>query len=122
MEWNLTEEFENISQKLLAENFINESRYALSFANDKIKFSKWGKLKVMYNLRMKGIDDSQIEAAVKEYPQNDYMDMIKKELAKKVKLLKENDKYKRLQKVTAFAAQRGYEHDLARNFFEEIEN
>jgi regulatory protein len=121
IEWDLSEEFESITQDLLRENFINESRFAHSFANDKMKFSKWGKQKVRYHLRMKGIEDKEIEVALKTYPLKEYTDMISKELTKKAKSIKDTDPYKRTQKLIAFAANRGYESDIVRNLRKEIE-
>ena len=113
-EWSLEGEYDSISQNLLEEKFIDEERYTNSFVNDKIKFSKWGKLKVKYQLRMRGIDESIFVKALSDYSEVDYQKMIKNEIDKKNKSIKASDKYKRLQKLYAFAAQRGYETDIVR--------
>jgi regulatory protein len=111
MEWQLVESYDDIAELLLTDNFINEERYANSFVNDKIKYSKWGKLKVKYSLVRKGICEQIIYKALSDFPDEDYRQMIHVEIAKKNKTISETNQNKRKQKLIAFAKQRGYEPD-----------
>lgn len=122
LKWNLADEVDSICTVLVNEKFIDEARYAESFVKDKVRFSKWGKVKVRYNLRMKGLSDSDIDKAMLELPQEEYAEMLRKELEKKMKSIKETDKYKKMQKAYAFAAQRGYEQDIVRALIGDLES
>ena len=52
------EEKENILERLVAEGFIDERRYAKAFAADKFRFSKWGKRKIEFALRAKRVPEN----------------------------------------------------------------
>jgi regulatory protein len=117
--WNFEGDGDKIAEKLQSEGFINEERYALSVVNDKIRFSKWGKAKVRYFLKGKGIDESIIENALENF-NIDYEGIVEKELGKKLKSIKEPDKFKKMQKLLSFAFQRGYDSELARKISERL--
>ena len=120
-EWNIPETFEEISNTLLEENFIDESRYSISFVNDKVRFSKWGFTKIRYHLRSRQISNSLIELAIKKIPEKDYKQIVFSEVLKKNRSVKEADAYKRMQKLYAFGASRGYEGDLLRLIINDLE-
>ena len=44
---------ERIIARLLKERFIDESRYTRFFVNDKLRFNKWGRVKIGYELYKK---------------------------------------------------------------------
>lgn len=110
--WDYKEDIEAIITILKEENFLNEERFASAFVNDKIKFSKWGKIKVRHHLKYKGISANIIETSLQNYPIENYLSIIENEIQKKAKSLKETDEFKRKQKLIAFGAQRGYENNL----------
>ena len=43
------EESDRIVSRLLQERFIDESRFARYFVNDKLRFNKWGRVKINYH-------------------------------------------------------------------------
>ncbi len=46
---------ERIIARLLKERFIDESRYTRFFVNDKLRFNKWGRVKIGHELYKKNI-------------------------------------------------------------------
>ncbi len=119
--WNLIENYEEIKDKLISDNFINEERFANSFVNDKIKYSKWGKVKVRYALRMKDIDEAIINSALNFFQEEDYKEIIYSELQKKTRRLKSlKESQAEVSRLYRFAAQRGYESDIVKIFISEI--
>ena len=119
--WGLIDIFDEIADELIDEKYIDELRYAESFANDKVKFSYWGRKKIRYTLIGKGISDSTIDSALKSLNLEEYRQVVEKELNKKMRSLKEEDAYKKKQKVFAFAAQRGYEGDLVSDILGDLD-
>ena len=54
------EQVESAIEYLKKEHFLEDERYAQSFVNDKLKFNKWGKIKLSFMLHQKHIDDTVI--------------------------------------------------------------
>lgn len=120
LQWKYKENCDRIIKLLEDDNFINEARYCDAFVRDKIKFMGWGKIKIKFNLKGKNIPENIINSALENYPENEYKQMILKELEKKNKSLKEKDKIKQKQKLLAFASQRGYESNIIFNMVDNI--
>lgn len=106
-----------ILDKLKAERFIDEGRYASAYVKDKIRFDHWGTVKIRFQLNHKGISKDIIEKALKEIDKQEYKQMISKELDKKRKTLKgtSRDIWARLAR---YGSSRGYEMDVMRDFLD----
>lgn len=63
---------EEILAELQRRGFIDERRFARSFARDKVKFSGWGRLKIRMSLVAKRIDRDIIEEALSEIEPKEY--------------------------------------------------
>ena len=46
-------EQEKIIARLIDEKFIDEARYCRAFVNDKLRFNRWGRIKIIATLRYK---------------------------------------------------------------------
>ena len=55
---------QGVLQKLLADRFIDDNRYAEAFVRDKIRLSGWGARKIRTSLRLKGIAAAIIDEAL----------------------------------------------------------
>jgi Uncharacterized protein conserved in bacteria len=110
-DWGISEEdSEKIITRLLNEKFIDEYRFARSFINDKYKYSKWGKTKISYSLKMKNIPHDIISSLLDEIiPEDNYSDSLLALLQKKLKTIKGDSKAELGAKLFRFAASRGYE-------------
>lgn len=97
-----------IIERLIEENFINEERYCHAFVNDKLRFNRWGRIKITAALREKRIDKELINEAIAEIDEELYMQVLQELIAIKQKELKGND-YATKQKIVRFAASRGFE-------------
>lgn len=102
---------DHIISRLLAEGFINETRYAHAFVRDKYRFDKWGKLKIRMALKAKSIDSSLINAAFEEINQKEYLENLSLLLNAKRKSVKAGSDYEINGKLIRFALSRGYEMD-----------
>ena len=99
-EWQLSREESNqLIACLVQEKFIDHLRYATSFANDKFKFNKWGKVKLGYALRQKQIEEPFIREALSRLPEDAYRKVLLDLLSAKAKSLKEKDAYTRRNKL-----------------------
>ncbi len=117
-EWGLEDKIDAILKKLVKEKFIDNSRFALAFAHDKILINKWGKIKVEYLLKKQQIQRADIAHAFGAINDNEYREMIFMEMQKKKVSLKDSSCMLIKSKLYAFGVQRGYEPDLIRAFVE----
>ncbi|UCH14287.1 MAG: RecX family transcriptional regulator [Bacteroidales bacterium] len=114
------QETERIIEILLKDNFINDERYAISFAHDKFRFNKWGRIKIEYQLKRFGLGDNYILKALGSIDSNEYLNMIKSELSKKLKKEKSSDTYMLKSKLMRFGQSKGFETELVFNILDEI--
>ena len=68
--------------KLIQENYLNETRFAQSFARGKFRIKKWGKDRIVRELKMRHISAFNIKIALKEIPEEDYLNALS-EIAEK---------------------------------------
>lgn len=103
-------DFDNIINKLLKDKFIDELRYAISFTKEKFKFNKWGKIKIKYSLNQKNIPHVYIKKALEEIKEADYNLILKNELLKKLKTIKNTDEYTIKSKLVRYGLSKGFEN------------
>jgi regulatory protein len=120
-EWGLhSAVVENIISELISGNFLNEERFAKAYTQGKFKQKGWGKIKIKQGLKFKKVPDVLIKKALQTIPDDDYLKMLQKVLAKKEKILTEKDPFKRRYKLHQYALSRGYEVDLVADIVKEM--
>lgn len=100
-------------KRLLDDGYLNESRYVKAFVKDRFRFSKWGRIKIRYALRQKGISSTLADEGLSEIPEEDYREMLTDLLRQKKRSIKANSPYELRGKLLRFAAGRGFELDQA---------
>ena len=109
--WGLAEpEAARLVGYLTREGFLDEARYARAFVNDKFRFEQWGRVKISYALRAKGIDDNLIDEALDDkIDPDDYLATCVELLNKKMRTLELPLSPDDRARLLRFAAQRGFE-------------
>lgn len=112
-EWGLhQQDVEEIISELIAENFLNEERFARAYTLGKFRIKAWGKLKIKQGLRLKGISEKLIIKSLNEIDGDDYLSKLKQILEKKSATIIETDSLKRRYLLSRYASTKGYESDL----------
>ncbi len=111
-------DIEQIIILLESENFLNELRYSQSFARDKCRFNKWGKVKIAYELRLRGIGSENIEKGLESIDQEFYSELIEHLARRKWEEVKRKTKDK--QAVYRYLAQKGFENELISQVLKKI--
>lgn len=106
------DEIDDILVHLIAHNFLNEERFAIAFAGGKYRTKGWGTKKIVYHLKAKGINKQLIEKAIKQIPDDDYINTIQELIQKKDATLKTTAKLQKMAAVQRYLAQKGFEMDL----------
>ncbi len=103
---------QEILDRLISDNFINEKRYCNYFVKDKFRFNKWGKIKISYALKQKGLKDEQINEALTTIDDGEYEEMLASILKTKLIGLKYKFEYEKQGKLFNFAQSRGFESSV----------
>ncbi|MTI31718.1 regulatory protein RecX [Xanthovirga aplysinae] len=113
---------EIIIDELEQENFLNEERYARSFAGGKFRINKWGKQKIRLALNQQGIGEHFINQGLKEIDTEEYMNLLFNLAEKKSITEKETNPLKRKQKLMRYLMGKGFEADLVQYVLNQLES
>lgn len=106
---------DHIVAHLINENYLNEERFAKSFARGKFRIKKWGKNRIVNELRARNISRFIIQSALKEIPEGDYLDTLESLATKRLSEIKETHPQKRKKKLADYLLYRGWESHLVYN-------
>lgn len=103
---------EAILLHLIEQDFLNEERFARSFARGKFRIKKWGKHRITQELKHRNISNYNIKIALKEISDDDYLLSFNNIANKRLLEIKETDKYKKRKKLADYLLYRGWENNL----------
>ncbi|MCX6213943.1 regulatory protein RecX [Spirosoma sp.] len=112
-EWGIWgDDAEEVIAELIQQNYLNEERFAKSFAGGKFRVKGWGKRKIKQHLQQRGITGYNLDQAMKEIAPDDYRGTLSDLLAKKRQSLRGDSPLVVKQKLVRYALSKGYEPDL----------
>jgi len=121
IEWKVGHKHvEKIIEQLIKEDYLNEERFARSFAGGKFRINHWGKTKIIYELERRQVPDLIIQIGLEEIDDEEYAETLKEILQRKSREINEKDPWKRKQKLVAFGVQKGYDYGLIRHVLGEM--
>ena len=97
---------------LIEHNYLNEERFAQQFTLGKFRIKHWGKQRIKRELMQRDISTYNINKALKEIKEADYMKSIYALAEKKLNSIKEVNPYKRKKKLCDYLLYRGWEAPL----------
>jgi regulatory protein len=103
------DEVEEIMSDLIAENFLNEERFATQFAGGHFRIKGWGKVKIQHALQQKRVSSYNIKTGLKAIDEDAYLKTLQDLATKKWNSLKGERGLSRMAKTQAFLHQRGFE-------------
>jgi len=109
----IPEAIDLIVHHLLQENYLNESRFAQAFARGKFRIKKWGKNRIVRELKLRDISKYNIALALKEIPEVEYMATFHALAEKRWgQLTSEKNLQKKRKKMADYLLYRGWESYL----------
>lgn len=118
--WGLdVEDADAVMEALVADGYVDDLRYARAFAGDRARLSGWGRVKIAYALRAKGIADAAVREALDGVDDDDYAASMDKAMSSKARLMTEDDRFKRKAKLIRFGVSRGYDYGAVARWVEE---
>jgi len=109
------EEMDWVVESLIAEKFLDEQRFASTFCRSKFNHKKWGRNKIRYALKGKGIEEKLIAKGLLEINEQAYCETLSDLLEKKKKTIKDKEPFKVKKKLYAYAVGKGFEAELVRS-------
>ena len=111
--WGLhREEVEEIISTLILDNFLNEERFAMAYAQGKLRMKGWGKIKIKHHLKNKRVSDPLIRIALQAIDPEEYLqlfyDIVEKKAGKEPDKLSLTEK----SKLIRYLQSKGFENDL----------
>ena len=111
---------EEIISKLKAEKFIDDERYVKAYVSDKFKFNKWGKTKIRYYLKGKGLSDKTISKGLEVIDDEEYKKALIKTMNEKARKVKGKTKFEKSGSIIRFAQSRGFEPEIIHRYLNEV--
>lgn len=102
------EEIQRVVDRLTEERYLDTTRYCRAFSRDKLRFARWGRVKIEQALHAKGLPEEEIRRAINDLPEEEYTQILKDLLEQKNRSLRHEDDYTRRGKLLRFAAGRGF--------------
>ncbi len=114
------DDLEEMISVLIAENFLNEERYARSIARGKFKIKQWGRQKINYALKQEKVSAYCIRQAMTEIDEDEYLKTLDSLADKKLSTLKsEKNKFIKMTKLRNYLMQKGYESEYIRDILQQ---
>lgn len=104
---------ERIVKRLKDERFLSNERFCKSFINDKVRFNKWGKTKISYELRKRNIPENIYRPLLEELSGDELEKQLSHILKTKARSVKGKNDYEKKTKLIRFAIGRGFSMDMA---------
>lgn len=111
---------DEIIEKLKSEKFIDDERYVKAYVSDKFRLNKWGRIKMRYYLKAKGLPDSVIEVGMTAIDNDQYIKVLLTTMKERAKKYKSAEKYERAAHVIRFTQSRGFEPELIHRYLNEV--
>jgi regulatory protein len=112
---------ENLIEELIHSGFLDEERFARSFSRGKFKLKKWGKNRIIQELKLRKLSSQHIQNGISEIDDEEYYDTLLTLTERNWERNREKDPYKKRHQVYRYLLAKGYEENLIRESLETIQ-
>ena len=111
--WEIADDAQaRVMQRLINERYVDDERFARAFANDKVKYNKWGRRKVEQAMWLKHIAEDIRQRVLDSIDDEEYIAILRPLLQQKRRSVKAHNDYELRQKLIKFAIGRGFTMDI----------
>lgn len=116
----IPEAIDQITTHLIQENYLNEERFAKSFARGKFVIKKWGKNRIVNELKLRQVSKFNIKSALAEINEADYYKTLDELAKKRLTQIHESNLQKKRKKLADYLLYRGWESNLVYEKLKEL--
>ncbi len=109
---------EQIIAELIAENFLNEERFAIAYANGKFRIKQWGKVRIRRGLQQQEVSEYSIRKALSLIEDSAYKETLQLVILKKKATVATQDVLTMKNKIAQYAISKGFEPNIVWEFLE----
>lgn len=106
--------------RLRDESFLDDARFAESYARSKNRQNKWGKYRIAMELRSRNIDEQMVQAALEGIEEEQYREQLKELILKKRDELGKPIDFEKKQKLLRYVTGKGYSSGEVFGMLEEM--
>ena len=110
---------DKIISELIKANYLNETRFTQSFVRGKFRIKKWGKNRILQELKVRDISSFNIKLGMKEISDDNYQKTFYELFEKRRREVKQLTKTEQKKKIFSYMSYRGWEnskvYDALRN-------
>ncbi|OYP41726.1 RecX family transcriptional regulator [Prevotella sp. P5-50] len=111
--WEIADDAQaRVMQRLITERYVDDERFARAFANDKVKYNKWGRRKVEQAMWLKHIAEDIRQRVLDSIDDEEYIAILRPLLQQKRRSVKARNDNELRQKLIKFAIGRGFTMDI----------
>ena len=97
---------------LVQENYLNEERFAISFVRGKFKIKKWGKQRLILELKRRNISKYLINKAIKQISDQEYKTTFERLAKRKAESITAVTNITKKKKLADYLLYRGWESTM----------
>ena len=116
-----SDEIDEVIVHLIENNFLNEERFACCFARGKFRIKKWGKIRIVNELKSRTISQYNINTALKEIDDEEYTTTFHSLSETTWVNITEKNKLKKRKKFCDYLLRKGFESQLVYEKVKELE-
>ncbi|MGV8112405.1 MAG: regulatory protein RecX [Lentimicrobium sp.] len=111
---------DKIIKQMIDEGFINEERYAKLYAGGKFRNKKWGRSRIIGELKARQISDAAIKAGLSEIDEEEYRNVIVGMVEHKIVVTDRSNMMLFKHRLAKPAIAKGYEPELVGEIIDEL--
>lgn len=116
----IPEAIDQITTHLIQENYLNEERFSKSYARGKFTIKKWGKNRIVNELKLRQVSKFNIKSALAEINDEDYHRTLDELAKKRMTQISETNVQKKRKKLADYLLYRGWESNLVYEKLKEL--
>ena len=101
---------DKIISELIKANYLNETRFTQSFVRGKFRIKKWGKNRILQELKVRDISSFNIKLGMKEISDDNYQKTFYELFEKRRREVKQLTKTVQKKKIFSYMSYRGWEN------------
>jgi regulatory protein len=101
---------DKIISELIKANYLNETRFTQSFVRGKFRIKKWGKNRILQELKVRDIYSFNIKLGMKEISDDNYQKTFYELFEKRRREVKQLTKTEQKKKIFSYMSYRGWEN------------
>jgi regulatory protein len=109
-----------IINQLQQDGYLNEERFSRAFAGGKFRLNKWGRSKIEFEMKIRGIPELIIQEGMTEIDDSEYLQTLKELMIHKLNEIKSDKNVHIREKIINFAYGKGYEMELILGLIKEM--